>query len=68
MKNEPDTLFAHWTTPFFMPHSRKVRRGAPYKDSGSLGRAPARRLYELHAFEFREFNHEFLCCHYADYR
>lgn len=34
-----------------MPHSPKVRQGAPYnKTSGSLGRAPARRLYELQAF------------------
>ena len=39
----------HWTSPHFMPHSRKVRRGTPYKDSGSIGRAPARRLYELQA-------------------
>ena len=32
------------------PHSRKVRQGVPYKDSAGLGRAPARRLYGLQAF------------------
>ena len=33
-----------------MPHSPKVRQGAPYKKFlNRLGRAPARRLYELQA-------------------
>jgi hypothetical protein len=36
-------------SPQRMPHSPKVRQGAPYKDSASLGRAPARRLHELQA-------------------
>jgi hypothetical protein len=38
-------------SPQRMPRSPKVRQGAPYnKILGSLGRAPARRLYELQAF------------------
>lgn len=38
-------------SPQRMPHSRKVRPGAPYnKTPGILGRAPARRLYGLQAF------------------
>ena len=40
------------SSPQRMNHSRKVRRGAPYKKiPGGLGRAPARRLYELQAFK-----------------